>query len=231
MNHFTFNGKSTRDFGLLVDGLSTFGAPSRMVEEIQIPGRNGSMFIDSGVYANYIARYTIAVIDDFKANAREIVAWLLSEKGYHKLADTYNPESYRLGICYSSVDYIVTNLMKEGQATIEFSCLPQRFLNSGDNVSNFAGTSILRNPTAYSAKPLIRAYGTGTFTVNGYEVTINSADQYTDIDCELMQAYKGGVNCNNNIVCDDFPILSPGDNTITMTGVTELEIIPRWWTL
>jgi phage-related protein len=64
-------------------------------------------------------------------------------------------------------------------------------------------------------------------------VTISSADEYTDIDCEIMDAFKGSVNCNSNIQTTDnkFPVLRSGDNNITKTGITRLEITPRWWTV
>ena len=48
-----------------------------------------------------------------------------------------------------------------------------------------------------------------------------------------MEAYKGNVLKNYAISLDstDFPVLSPGDNTIVFDGVTSATITPRWWTL
>ena len=64
-------------------------------------------------------------------------------------------------------------------------------------------------------------------------MTITSADQYTDIDCEIMDAYKGATNCNGNIRTTDnkFPVLRAGQNNITKSGISRLEITPRWWTV
>jgi phage-related protein len=84
-----------------------------------------------------------------------------------------------------------------------------------------------------TALPLIRAYGTGTFTINGITVQITSASSYTDIDCDLQECFKDtlATNCNGNVVLTTFPELKPGENTISMSGITKLEITPRWWRL
>jgi phage-related protein len=91
----------------------------------------------------------------------------------------------------------------------------------------------INNPTLFDAQPLIRVYGTGSITVNGVTITISEADGYTDIDCELMECYKGNVLKNYAVSLDstDFPVLSAGDNAISMSGVTSAIITPRWWTI
>ena len=117
--------------------------------------------------------------------------------------------------------------------TLTFDCMPQRWLLSGDAQQTFTSNGTIYNPTLYTAKPLIRAYGTGSMTINGTTVQITSANQYTDIDCELMDAFKGSTNCNGNIVLTNgkFPTLAPGMNNITKSGITSLVITPKWWTL
>lgn len=231
LNHFTFNGQSTADFGLLVTATKVFGAPSRKVEKFSVAGRNGDILIDQGVYENYIVQYSVAVIDDFKVNARDITNWLLSSNGYERLEDTYNPESYRLGSCYSSIEYVTTALNREGQATIEFDCKPQRFLLTGETSQTFTTSGTITNPTQMASKPLLRVTGTGSVNIGTYEVTVNTVDGYVDIDCETQQCYKGTTNCNNDVVVDEFPQIVAGANTVTLDGVTSVEITPRWWTL
>ena len=99
---------------------------------------------------------------------------------------------------------------------------------------------ITTNTSIYSeyqetALPLIRAYGTGSFSIGGVAIQITSANVYTDIDCELMEAYKDtlATNCNGNIVLTNgkFPSLKSGANAVTLSGITKLEIQPRWWML
>ena len=51
-------------------------------------------------------------------------------------------------------------------------------------------------------------------------IRITECNSHTDIDCELQEAYKDTVNCNDKIELaeDDFPSLSPGRTTITYNG-------------
>ena len=86
------------------------------------------------------------------------------------------------------------------------------------------------NPTPFESKPLIKVTGTGTLTVNGVQIAISATP--TTIDCELMEAYNGTTSRNSDIVLtpNKFPVLKPGNNTITLgSGITKLEITPRWW--
>ena len=51
-----------------------------------------------------------------------------------------------------------------------------------------------------------------------------------------MNAYRkkadGRGNANADIRAEKFPILKNGDNSISFSGgVTEIQIIPRWWEL
>lgn len=231
LNNFTFNGQSTADFGLLVTGRTIFGAPSRKVERYSVAGRNGDIIVDLGAFENYQVQYEIAVIDNFPVNARAIVNWLLSTKGYNRLEDTYDTTHFRLAALYSNIEYAVTALNREGTAQIVFDCKPQRFLNSGETpITITAASDTITNPTVMDAKPLLRVTGTGKVTINGVEITVSSVDGYVDIDCETQQAYKGAVNCNNDIVVEEFPVLTAGANGISQTA-TSVEITPRWWEL
>lgn len=88
------------------------------------------------------------------------------------------------------------------------------------------------NPTDFPSQPLIRIYGAGTFLLNDVAVTVSQASVYTDVDCELMDCYKGSVNKNQYVSFStyDFPVLKPGQNTVEFSGgVTAVTIIPRWW--
>ena len=113
-----------------------------------------------------------------------------------------------------------------------------RFVNittnphSGTLTMKYLPSQSMANPTAFASAPLIRAYGTGSFVMDGVTVTISSSSSYVDIDCEMMDCYEGSTNRNNNVTFStyDFPLLRPGDNSINIvSGITTLEITPRWW--
>lgn len=102
------------------------------------------------------------------------------------------------------------------------------------NLRYFSQTtsSTMTNPTVFESQPLIRVYGNGSFSVNDITITITNATSYTDIDCEMMDCYEGSTNRNNDVAFStyDFPVLKPGDNPVTIvSGITEVDIQPRWW--
>lgn len=232
MNSFTFNGKSSDEFGLLVSNVSNFGAPSRVVEKIQIPYRNGDLLIDTGAYTNYMVSYEVALIHNTVANTRAIASWLLAPKGYATLTDTYNTGEFRLAAYYSELEYEMEHLNRYGRAVIAFDCKPQRFLTSGQTETTLGSSTTLTNPTAFDAKPLIKVTGDGTFSINGYSVEVTGNTGTLNIDCDSMQCYIGTLNCNSRVnFANGFPVLSPGANTCGKGTATTVKITPRWWQL
>lgn len=233
MNSFTYNGKSSALFGLLVNNVTNFGSPSRVVEKIQVPYRNGDLLIDTGAYNNYIVTYDVALITNTIANTRAIASWLLSPQGYCELTDTYNANEFRMAAYYDELSFEMEHLNRYGRCTISFDCKPQRYLNSGTTATTITnGSQTFNNPTNFEARPLLVIAGNGTATVNGTSITVadNAGDTIT-IDCETMQCYRGTTNMNGSVTMADFPVLSPGNNTVTLGTATSIKVTPRWWQL
>lgn len=227
---FIYNGKSSLDFDMHIAKVNQYDGAERDTEEIEVAGRNGTLTIDKGRFKNIEISYSMYTID--VGNANDFKAFLKSSVGYHRLEDSFNPEYFRLAK-YTRAFEMRADVDNNGAFDVVFNCDPRRFLKSGENVILMSSNSGIYNPTYFEAKPLIRAYGTGSFTINDITVTITSANEYTDIDCEIMDAYKGATNCNGNIRTTDnkFPVFRSGQNNITLNGVTRLEITPRWWTV
>lgn len=237
MMHFlTFAGKSSLDFGFRISGESTYNSPERKCEEIDVAGRNGALILDEGAFENIEVTYPAFVIDDMPQHVRDFENYMNSFAGYQRLEDTYAPDVYRLaqykgGLKVKSKGY----MNRQGEFDIEFNCKPQRFLKSGEIPQTFNTNGSFYNRTNYPAKPLLRVYGSsaGTLGLGSYIITISQIDQYVDIDCELMDAYKGATNCNANVSfnADEIMLLS-GTNGITFTGgISSVIIIPRTYIL
>lgn len=104
--------------------------------------------------------------------------------------------------------------------------------NRGVLTMEYSPSDSMSNPTMFPSAPMIRIYGTGSFEMDGVTITITDCTSYVDIDCELMDCYEGSINRNNDVIFStyDFPKLQPGDNAINIiSGITALEITPRWW--
>lgn len=233
-NYLTIDGKSTLDFNTWISGGGTYGTPSRDVDIVSVPGRNGDLTFDNGRFNNISVAYDAFITEKFNENIAALRAFLGSLTGYKRLEDTYHPDEYRMALFTAGVQPKTTTLNRAGSFTLTFNCKPQRFLKSGERPIEFeAGGSVLNN-TLFEARPLLRVYGTGTFGIGSTTITITSANDYTDIDCDLMDAYKDGTNCNANVTLNSgsFPVLSPGSNGVTLgTGITKIIIYPRFYTI
>lgn len=230
MRHYVnFAGKDLSDFGFYAADAEQFGAPERVIESVKVPGRNGELTFSDGSFANVTVKYTLYGQGNIKDNLRDLRNHLNTYTGYQRLEDTFSPNEYRRARFISAFTPTGTD-RKNAQVELEFDCMPQRFLKDGEKVITFTAGGTLKNDFMES-RPLIRIYGTGTLTVNNKAFVVSSANAYTDVDSEIMDAYKGSTNCNGN-VSGTFPTFMPGSNTIVMTsGVTKLEITPRWWTI
>ena len=233
-NYFTFDGKKSSDYGVYISGSHVYDAPERDETSIEVPGRNGALTLDNGRYKNQPLKYPAFIIRDFDFNVEALRNYLLTKRGYFRLEDSYHPQEYRLAKWSGGMEVAAHASLLGGTFDINFSCYPQRFLKSGEKTIEITGATSLYNPYQTTAVPLIRAYGTGSFTISGITLQITAADSYTDIDCDLQEAYKDTLATNKNDkirVTGDFPSLKPGNNAITLSGITKLIITPRWWIL
>ena len=133
---FTYDGMNSADFDLYIAGDSVYDAPTRDMDMITIPGRNGQLSIDQGRFENITVTYPCFIWADtqeeFRTKARAIRNWLCAKTSYFKLSDEYNPESYRLGIYKSGLEVEPIFYNRAGRFELSFDCKPQRFLLSGD---------------------------------------------------------------------------------------------------
>lgn len=230
----TYNGKNLKDYGVYVSGEAAWEKPAADITRIQVPGRNGDLTIFNGRYENVPIVYRCGIVEDFNTNFSDLTAFLLSSPGYKKLVDSSHPGVYRMALLDSGISPEMTPRNKEGEFELAFTCKPQTYLDSGDTSQTFTSSGTINNPTAFEALPLIRAYGSGTITVGGKQITIANNSSYIDIDCDIQDAYRGTTNCNGNITLNsgEFPTLAAGTNSVAMSsGITRIVITPRWWRL
>jgi len=233
-NQLVFNKKDLTDFGVDVRGDSTYISPERDVETVSIPGRNGDLLIDNGRYKNVTISYPAYILRKFREASYfdALRAFFMANNGYQRLEDSFHPEEYRIARLKTAISPDVYDKAKTGEFELEFDCKPQRFLKRGERVKTFTADGVIINDTLFASRPLIRAYGTGTFYIGNYGVTISNADVYTDIDSDIMDCYKGTANKNAYVSMNDFPLLVPGNNGITLgAGITQIDITPRYFTL
>lgn len=231
-----YGGETSVDHGMVVSEVPTFERPNRKQTVYDIPGRNGSIVMQEDAWSDITRSYKVWLADNPKKSLVEIVndaeAWLNSKTGYQRLEDSFEPDVFRLAYYSGGVD-VSNSFMQYGEATIKFTCRPERFLKDGEQEITVADDSIIYNPTRFSSKPLIHIEGSGSvsLSISGVTITATITD-YINIDVERMNAYRlPGENMNNKI-SGSFPILTTGNNPINITGaVTSASIIPRFFTI
>ncbi len=233
-HYFYYGGVSSADFNTYILRAPQFDSPKRDTEQIRVPGKNGTLTLDNERFENKEHKIEVYTEGDIQANMESLRAWLTESSAYMELKDTYNPDIYYMAR--------FTDEIKEDKSdhngvtyTLRFDRMPQRFLESGRIPITVTENRIIRNKTRFEAKPLIRAYGTGSFTISDVTISITSADDYTDIDCGLEEAYKDTLQDSKNdcitLTSGRFPVFKKGDNNIRLLGISRLEITPRWWTI
>ena len=238
-HYLIFDGQNLGDWGLHISGDKTFGAPERDVDEVEVPGRNGTLTYDNGRFKNYTLEYDGGLVFDtqseFEMKCAKIRSFLCSRIWYKRLEDTYHQDEYRMAKFVDGFDPDVV-MLQGGTFTLEFDCKPQRFLKEGEIVETYTASGSIHNPTDFIATPLIRTYGSGKVEINGNTLTIKqpSSVDYVDIDCDLMDCFSGALNCNDCVTISEytFPTFEPGVTTIGIgKGITKVEITPRWYTI
>ena len=230
--HLTYGGIDSRLFGVYISGNGVIDSPARAYNEIVIPGRNGVLLGSEKRLEALELIYPAFIIHDILENARRFKAALYSKTGFQTLVDTYYPDEFRMAVFRSGLVVETAPAIRGGFFDLTFQCRPERFLFQG--LVPLRDYEVILNPTDYEAKPIIRIFGTGTLTINDISITVTDADEYTDIDCEMMEAYKGDFSRNAFIELsgNDFPSLVKGKNYISKTGnITSYTITPRWWVL
>lgn len=229
---FEFDHIPIEALGFRAFRIETDVAPANVYEEIVVPGRYGTLLMDARRAANVPYTVTCLVVGEIERKLNALKALLGSRRGYCRLEDSDHPDEYYLAVYKHVTEPTLDKNREAAKVQLEFERKPQRYLKSGEVTSVFTESGILYNPAYGTAQPLIRAYGEGTFYVNGTAITINEADEYTDFDCEMMDAYKGTENRNKHVTVGiSYPVLAPAqNNTITLgEGISRLEITPRWW--
>ena len=199
-----FNGKSSADFGLIVEYYPESVHAARRGELISIPGRNGVIIREDGAYDTYSQTFQIwfrnTLNRDTFQTARDVAEWLLGASGFCRLEDTYEPEHFRLARFVGPLN-VETVLKNHGRATLEFDVQPQRYLKSGETPLTFQGGSVstITNPTKFEARPLLKftdtsvapSYVTQTLTMNN--------NRYIDNGGNIILATPGSTWYSNMV--------------------------------
>lgn len=226
--------------GLRIESKNVFSAPKYDVDFLEIPGRDGDLIAGNGRFPNVQVTYSVFLpaktISELSRKITAVKAWLYSGlDSYHTLSDTYDTAFFRHAV-YAGKLNIEDEMNRIGVFTISFSCKPFRYDEAGTvSTTLSASGETLLNPHPFISRPIIRIEGNGkgTLTIQseGSNATWNfsTIDGYVEADSEQMNFYKDAEPKNDTVSGNGFPLLYPGENTISYSGgITAVSVIPRW---
>lgn len=257
MNTFSIGNINSSKYGLYVSGKSTFNSPEKDYTKVSVPGRNGDLLYFNNRFKNVILEYEAIVVPEravleqgeSKKNYEECTSdirnWLLSQDSYFKLTDDYHPDEYRMASFIGPMDFD-TILLEAGSVTLQFDCKPQRFLNSGETEITVSNGTTLKNPTLFKALPLLHinsgtnkngviSFGGSSLSISDTSSTLLSKNLYIDVETQDCYEIDGTLIRNRNsyltVSNNVWPVLKPGNNSFTLSTITSITVIPRWWKL
>lgn len=230
-----YGGESSADFGMVIGEAPAYDKATRKTTTYSVPGRNGDIVIQEDAWSDVPHSYKVWVAkdhDDLTDLVNAFTAWLNSIKGYQRLEDSFEPETFRLAY-YNGGQSVSNELTQYGETTIQFICRAERFYKSGEQPITVSNGDKLFNFTRFASKPLIHIEGSGTVTVTIGDKTITAAvTDYINIDCDRQNAYRLPTENKNTDISGTFPTIEPGESAVATTGtITKLEITPRYFTI
>lgn len=231
-----YGGEVSSDYGMVVAEAPSFERPTRKQSVYTVPGRMGDVVFQQDAWNDVARTYQVWLADDAEKDLVDQVdafeAWLNSQKGYQRLEDSFEPDVFRLAY-YSGGIGVSNHIMQYGEATLTFTCRPERFYKSGEQPVTVVNGDKVNNPTRFASKPLIHIEGSGTVTIScGGKTMSASVTDYINIDCEQMNAYRLPAENKNSQISGSFPTIEPGINTVGITGTVSLcTITPKYFTI
>ena len=218
---FTYKGISSKEMHLRVLNDVLFASPTRDVNMIQVPGRDGDLVMDNGRYNSVIRSIPCRLEAPSHTNVEDLINqinnWLVSDAKFHEF-EWENDADFKY-LARVEGDVISQRVLSRfGKTTVDFRLHPIKYLKSMLTPRQIAtGTSIF-NQFNVEAKPLIRLVGSGNITINigGRSLTLERIGSGCIIDSETQTItdLQGRVTLFESM-CSSFPVLKPGNNQIT----------------
>ena len=230
-SYFIWNGADCRSKGVIMRGPAPIIRAEERVNHVQIPGVAGDMTELDGenVYNSYIHTISIAVKGGFRV--RDIYRWLRGS-GYLTLSGEPDRKQPARVIGAITLNKHSFNLdWWEGE--VQFYCQPFKQLLNEAKVTITSSGSTVRNNGDVACRPMWKVTPSGTsvtITISGSTFTVTGTTSGTVIwiDSEIMEVWnasKTGLLTKNS--SGAFPVLASGNNTVTGSGWSSIEIEKR----
>jgi phage-related protein len=227
MNYFVINDtlNSRTDIGLRITEPPVLPTSERIVQKIEVDGREGSLTVLKGWKDADISFKAALIGADIRSRYREVTAQIRAAESVWFSND---PTVY-YKVKVATVGALDMKLSQLGEFAVTFNCAPFKYLRNVGTITRTTSGAVTNPGTVYSL-PRIKVYGSGTrnLTINGKLVTLNLLTSPLTLDSDIKECFFGDT-AQNQLMTGDFPRLEVGSNTMTLgTGITKVEIEPRW---
>ena len=234
---FEYKGVNSLDMYMRIRNEIIFTSPEADVDFVEVLGRDGELAIDNERLKGvpFSIPVTLKLPEDITIEqvASEIAAWLKNDVGWYPLRFSGSPDYEYLAI-YTEQFKVAETLKNYGKTVLTFKLKPYKRRIGNDSL-NLTNGATLYNAEKRTSKPLITIDGQGDITLkkNGVDwLVLTAVDGSVTVDSETMSVFKGTLpqfNKMNGNLSPMFPVLPPGENTITWVGnATKVTINPRW---
>lgn len=218
--YFIWNNINSIDKHIIVNELPPITRASKRIDEKEIPGRSGKLYIDDDVYDTFV--YQIKCTLGPEANIRDITNWL---NGIGKLIISIEEDKYYEGIIKNQIDFTkVLHVFYEFPIEIELQPFAYSIKEIEHNFKQASKIYISQSTTDIC--PYIKLDGNGQvrLMINDKTQIINNIDGYIELDSKIEEAYKNNESKNSS-VNGAYLKLKPGENSISWVGtITNLKI-------
>jgi len=229
---FTYKGIKSTEMNIRIQNDITFTSPVRDVNIIQVPGRDGDLIMDNGRFET-VRRSIPCRIETSENDIEQLISrinnWLIDDGSFHEFSWDNDRDFKYL----ARVDGAVTSgrmLSRLGHAVIDFNIHPIKYLRSSLVEERVMTNGVIQNPFSINAKPLIRITGGGNITINigGRPLVLEgiSGGCLIDSETQTITDLQGRVTLFERMR-SPFPVLTPGNNTVTVPSGIQVFVTPR----
>ena len=233
MGYFTFNGKSSLDFGLRVTNDYKIVSTGNDINTVTVAGRDGDLLISNNRLKSVSIELpcTIQSNKSLQALSTDISNWL-NVDGYRDMTLSWDND-YIYRVAFIETFEIASIMRQFGTIKLNFLAQPVKYFKDGVQRQNLSNGLALNGKGNVKAKPIIKLTGNGEtiLTINGRKTKLKDIQGNVVLDMQSNQVYSGNLSAWNKVVRSSeftMPYLDSGRNLISWTGNFTAEITPFW---
>ena len=210
-----FNNQSSLDLNLRMEEYPVIDMLQQDYEQVDVIGRNGSIFINKGSYRNRTAQCNLEIFTyDYNDTYEKVLDWLYNIEDDRLLIDS----DYK---CYRVEKVELTTTQKQfqkcGSIPVNFICKPFRTSYEYIELPYTTTNNKIYNHGDFEAPLVIsfKAKGDVDITINDDHFFVKGCNGNTVVDSEVLKCINTD-NKLNVITQGNYPSLQKGLNTIVI---------------